>query len=160
MKLQKKVWPAVTCGLTALLAVLALVSCGSSPAISAAQPQQTVTINPGFQSQMSPIPTVPPYRCGAWSSNNAPDPGATIIIYAKLTHNSKGAQGVSASAVVHFQGGDAALPATTSDSGGYVSFTLSLQGRQPAQVPATVDVTFSGLPGGGKVTCTAFFTPR
>lgn len=147
-----------------LLAILALVcalaACGSGPTVSAAQPQQTVTINPNFQSQISPIPTIPPYRCGAWASNNAPGASSTIMIYSRLTHNSMGVSGISATADVHFQSGDVNLGTATSDSGGYATFTLPLQGRQPAQVPATVDVTFSGIPGGGTVRCTAFFTPR
>ena len=160
MNLLKRVWLSALFCVTALIAVPALAACGSAPAISAGQPQQTVTINPAFQSRVTPIPTVPPYRCGAWASNNAPDPGATITIYAKLTHNGLGVQGISASADVHFQSGNVTLPSIASDTGGYVSFGLPLQGRQPAQVPVTVDVTFSGLSGGGKVTCTAFFTPR
>lgn len=147
-----------------LLAILAalptLAACGSGPTVGAAQPQQTVTINPGFQSQISPIPTIPPYRCGAWSSNNAPGASSTIIIYARLTHNALGVPGISATANVHLQSGDVNLGTATSDSGGYATFTLPLQGRQPAQVPATVDVTFSGVPGGGSVSCTTFFTPR
>jgi len=119
-----------------------------------------VTINPGFQSQISPIPTVPEYRCGAWSSNNAPGPGSTIRIYAKLTKNIMGVSGATASAVVHFKDGDQPLDQkATSDSGGYVSFRLPLQGRQPVGVPATVDVTFSNF-AGGPLVCTAFFTPK
>jgi hypothetical protein len=48
----------------------------------------------------------------------------------------------------------------TSDSGGYVSFLLPLQGRQPVKTPAIVSVTFSNVPGySGKVQCSAFFTP-
>jgi hypothetical protein len=146
-------------GLCALVAVLALAGCGSGPTINAAQPQQAATINPGFQSQISPIPTAPPYRCGAWTSNNAPSPGATITVFARLTHNGKGVQGITAVADVHFRSGDVTLNQATSDSGGYVSFPLPLQDRQPVQVPATIDVTFSGLPG-GSLKCTAFFTPR
>lgn len=157
MKLLKR---AVLSGLIALIAALMLVACGSTLPINTAQPQQTVTINPAFQSRMTPIPSAVPYRCGAWASNNAPTPGATILIYARITHSSKGARGISARADVHFRGGDVALAAATSDAGGYVSFTLPLQDRQPRQLPATVDVTFSGLPGGGKITCTAFFTPH
>lgn len=160
MKLLKRARLSVLSGLIALIAALMLVACGSTPPLNAAQPQQTVTINPAFQSQMTPIPTAVPYRCGAWVSNNAPDPGATILIYARITHSSKGARGISASATVHFRGGDVGLPAATSDSGGYVSFTLPLQDRQPRQVPATIDVTFNGLPDGARVTCTAFFAPR
>jgi hypothetical protein len=146
-------------GLFALAAVLALAGCGSGPTINAAQPQQAATINPGFQSQISPIPTVPPYRCGAWTSNNAPNPGATITVFARLTHDGKGVQGITAVADVHFRSGDVTLNQATSDAGGYVSFPLPLQDRQPAQVPATIDVTFSGLPG-GSLKCTTFFTPR
>jgi len=144
----------------AIVAVLlSLAAC--QPAINATQQQQqTVTINPGFQSPVSPVPTVPPYRCGAWTSNNAPNPFATIMIYARLTHNAAGVAGESANAVVHFQSGDVPLDQTpTSDGGGYVSFTLSLQGRQPAHVPATIDITFLGLPGGPLKCSQAFFTP-
>lgn len=126
--------------------------------LSTAQPPQTVTVDPNFQGQMSPIPTIPPYRCGAWTSNNAPDPGATILVYARLTHSLRGVQGIAATAVVHFQGGDVTLKQATSDPGGYVSFTLALQDQQPTDLPATIDVTFSGLPG-GSLTCTTFFTP-
>src|SRR5579884_1248543 len=143
---------------SALLLGLLLTACGT--AVSSARPQQTVTVNPSFQAQISPIPTIPPYRCGAWASNNAPGASSTIVIYSRLTHNAQGVSGISATADVHFQSGDVNLGTATSDSGGYVTFTLPLQGRQPAQIPATVDVTFSSLPGGGTVRCTAFFTPR
>jgi len=123
-------------------------------------PQQTVTINKGFQAQTSPVPTVPPYRCGAWSSNNAPGAFSTIIIYAKLTKDVKGVGGATAQAVAHFQGNDLPLDKqAVSDAGGYVSFTLSLQGRQPRGVPTTVDVSFAVA--GTHVACTpAFFTPQ
>lgn len=136
-----------------------LAACGS--ATSANTSQQTVTINPTFQSQISPIPTIPTYRCGAWSSNNAPSTGSTITIYAKLSKDTAGVARATAVAVAHFQYGDVQLDQQPmSDSGGYVTFSLPLQGRQPSQVPATVDVTFSNFPG-GIVHCTpAFFTPR
>ncbi|HXR64416.1 MAG TPA: hypothetical protein VN729_00720 [Ktedonobacteraceae bacterium] len=144
----------------ALVALLALSACGSASTVnlSSTQPQQTVTVGTGFQSQMSPIPTIPPYRCGAWTSNNAPNPGSTISVYARLTHNLQGVQGMTATAIVHFQNGDATLDQATSDQGGYVTFKLALQDRQPTKVPATVDVTFSGVPGGAQK-CTTFFTP-
>jgi hypothetical protein len=119
------------------------------------------TINPLFQTQMSPVPTVEPYRCGAWASDNAPAPGDTITVYARLMHDLQGVAGKTASATVHFHSGDVTLAQqATSDEGGYVSFVLPLAGRQPARVPATVDVTFNGLPD-GPLRCTqAFFTPR
>ena len=69
-------------------------------------PQQTVTVSSGFQSQASPVPTIPPYLCGAWSSNNAPGPNSTIVIFARITKNLAGVNGATASAVVHFQSGD------------------------------------------------------
>ncbi|MBV8695338.1 MAG: hypothetical protein JO125_02390 [Chloroflexi bacterium] len=134
-----------------------LSACGG--AVSQAVPQQTVTVNKSFQAQLSPIATVPTYRCGAWSSNNAPGTYSTIAIYAKLTSDVAGVSGATAQAVVHFKYSDAVLDAQPiSNSGGYVSFSLPLQGRQPARVPATVDVTFKV--NGASVQCTeAFFTP-
>lgn len=147
------------CSLFFGLLLLALAGCGAAPAISATQPQAVATINPGFQSGVTPMPTVPPYRCGAWTSNNAPNPGATITVFARLTHNGKGVAGIAAVADVHFQSGDLTLNQATSDTGGYVSFPLALQNRQPALLPALISVTFSGLPG-GRLECTAFFTPR
>lgn len=142
------------------MALLALSACSSASAVdlNSTQPQQTVTINPGFQQHMSPVATIPPYRCGAWTSNNAPSTGSTITIYARLTHDLQGVQGKTATATVHFQSGDVTLDQATSDQGGYVSFKVSLQDRQPGKVPATVDVTFTGVPGGSQK-CSTFFTP-
>lgn len=142
-----------------LLLSLLLVACGSVT-VDQPAPQSTVTISKKFQSQLSPLPTTPAYLCGAWSSNNAPGRDSTITIYARLTKKVAGVGGATATAVVHFQGGDVTLDAhPVSDGGGYVAFKLPLQGRQPANIPATVDVTFSNFPG-GTVHCTqAFFTP-
>lgn len=138
--------------------MLLLTACG--PAASQVKPQPTVVISKSFQSQLSPIPSPATYRCGAWSSENSPDPNSTITIYARITKDLKPVSGATASAVVHFQNFDQPLDQTpASDNGGYVTFTLPLQGRQPANVPATVDVTFTHFPG-GIVHCTpAFFTP-
>jgi hypothetical protein len=139
-----------------------LASCAPSVA-SQTNTQQQVTISKTFQSGASPIPTVPPYRCGAWSSNNAPGASSTITIYARLTKNIAPVSGANATAVVHFKSGDQSINAQTpSDNGGYVSFTVQLQGQQPSKIPATVDVTFTNIPGGpGSLSCTpAFFTPQ
>jgi hypothetical protein len=144
---------------TACLALLLLLAaCGASSTQTTAQP--TVTINPSFQSQLTPVPTIPPYLCGAWSSNNAPGPGSTITIYARLVKNMHGVSGAAATAIVHFQGQDVQLEQAASDSGGYVSFVLPLEGRQPTGVPATVDVTFTNFPGGTLHCTSAFFTPQ
>ncbi|MBV9689101.1 MAG: hypothetical protein JO202_05250 [Ktedonobacteraceae bacterium] len=134
-----------------------LSACGG--AVSQARPQQTLTVDKSFQARLSPIATLPTYRCGAWSSNNAPGTYSTITIYARLTSDVTGVSGARAQAVVHFQYSDALLDTQpVSNSGGYVSFSLPLQGRQPARVPATVDVTFKV--DGEPVRCTeAFFTP-
>ena len=150
---------ALKCGVLCTALLLLLVACG--PTANPITPQATVTISNTFQSQVSPIPTVPTYRCGAWASDNAPRGSSTITIYARLTKDIAGVSGATATAVVHFQGGDQTLDQhPVSDAGGYVSFTLPLQGRQPDKIPATVDVTFTNLPGGGTIGCTpAFFTP-
>src|SRR5579863_8402429 len=140
--------------------IVLLISCGG-PTVDQATPQQTVTVSPKFQSQLSPIPTPPTYRCGAWSSNNAPGPNDTITIYARLTRNLAAVSGATATAVVHFQNNDQTLDQhPTSDSGGYVSFTLALQGQQPVKIPATVSVTFTNFPGGTLNCSQAFFTPQ
>lgn len=147
--------------ITAFLLALWLLTAACTPGVTASVPsdQPTVTVNPSFQTQISPVPTVPPYRCGAWSSNNAPGQYATITIYAKLTKASAGVSGASAVAVAHLQDNDVLLDQQpTSDDGGYVKFSLSLLGRQPAKVPATVDVSFRI--DKQTIVCTpAFFTP-
>jgi hypothetical protein len=143
--------------------LILFAACSSIVPVSQVQKAPTVTIPRSFQSQISPIPTFPPYVCGSWSSNNAPSPGAVITIYAKLSHNLAGVSGAVASATVHFQSGDVQLFTNpVSDSGGYVTFLLPLEGRQPAGVPATVSVTFTNVHGyKGAVDCTqAFFTPQ
>ncbi len=142
-----------------LLATLSWLSaCG--PTINQIQSQQTLTVNQQFQKQLTPIPTVPTYRCGAWVPHNMPGAYSSILIYARLTKESvSGFTGVTAQAVVHFKSGDVLLDEqSTSDTNGYVTFNLSLAGRQPPLVPATVDITFNTQ--GGPTTCTAFFTPQ
>jgi hypothetical protein len=146
-------------GSITLVALFLLVAaCG--PEVNQIKPQQTVTIGKTFQIQATPLATVPPYRCGAWASNNAPNAFSTILIIAKLTKNIKGVGGATAVATAHFEGGDVTLGTQpTSDQGGMVSFTLQLQGRQQKGIPATVGVSFTV--GGTTVQCSpAFFTPQ
>lgn len=139
-----------------------LAACG--PAVSSqVQIQPTPTISKSFQTINTPVPTVPPYRCAAWTSNNAPNGFSTITVYARITKDITPVIGANASAAVHFQSGDQPLIAQApSDNGGYVTFQLQLQGRQPRGIPATIDVTFSNIPGyNGSLRCTpAFFTPQ
>lgn len=141
-----------------LTLLLALVACG--PTINRPPQSQNITFDKTFQNQAQLAPPPPTYRCGAWSSNNAPGTYSTIVIYARLTENVIGVSKARASGVVHFALGDAVLDQQpVSDSGGYVSFPLSLQGRQPGGVPATVDINF--YVGSQTVHCSqAFFTPQ
>ena len=141
-----------------LLLLLCLLSACRSDAHQL-EPLPTVTVNPNFQRQLNPVPTIPPYRCGAWASNNTPGAYTTITIYAKLTKDMTGVPGISATAVTHFKDANITLDQRpVSDGNGYVSFTLPLQGRQPRLMPATVDVKFAT--SGSPVQCSAFFTPQ
>ncbi len=144
--------------LSCLFLLSAIVSsCGTT--VHEQEPQQTVVISPGFQALLSPVPTAPPYRCGAWSANNVPGAYSTLTIYAKLTHDGVGVTGASAKAIVHFMSGDLTLDQKPlSDTNGYVMFTLPLLGRQPRLEPATITVSFELQ--GESAECSAFFTPQ
>ncbi len=136
---------------------LALVACGTTGGLT--HKQQALGINPQFQKQLSPVPTISPYKCGAWSSNNVPGANSTITIYAKLTQDLNGVANIPANAIVHFRSGDAPVgQQALTDNKGYVSFSLPLGGRQPRMQPTTVDVTFNVR--GTLVQCSAFFTPQ
>ena len=144
--------------LLSLVLLLILAACGTTA--TQLKPQQPIVVNKSFQSQVSPVPAVPTYRCGAWSANNGPGAYSTLTIYAKLTTKDvQGVTGATANATAHFSTGDFPLDQQpVSDAGGYVTFTLPLQGRQPRLTPATVDVSFSV--NGKTVQCSpAFFTP-
>ncbi|GCE48904.1 hypothetical protein EI42_01415 [Thermosporothrix hazakensis] len=139
--------------------LLLIVGCSGPSAASPAKPRATATIDPSFQSQLSPVPTVPPYRCGAWASNYGPPAYGNVTIYARITKDNKGVKGLTATGTVNFDGWSEPLgDPQTSDEGGYVSFVIALGGRQPRLTPATVDITFTA--GNQKVTCSAFFTPQ
>ena len=141
-----------------LVPLLALAACG--PTVNRPPQSQNVTFGNTFQNQTQTVPSPPRYRCGAWASNNAPGTYGSIFIYARLTENVTGVSGAKAHGVVHFASGDVVLDQQpVSDEGGYVSFPLSLQGRQNAGVPATIDINFRV--GGQIVHCSsAFFTPQ
>src|ERR1700726_2843715 len=87
-----------------LLIILALLVAACKPAlgptvtISQTNMPATATVSTAFQNQLSPLPTVPSYRCGAWSSNTAPTSHATLTIYAKLTSYLTGVPDATASA--------------------------------------------------------------
>jgi len=142
------------------IACLLLLTTACGPTVNQVKPQQAVTIGKTFQTQATPLPTVPPYRCGAWASNNAPNTFSTILVFAKLTKNIQGVPGATAAATVLFAGGAVTLGTPpASDPDGMVSFTLPLEGRQPAGLPTTVSVSFTI--GGTTVQCSpAFFTTQ
>lgn len=141
-----------------LLLLLCLLSACRSEAHQL-DPLPTVVVNPNFQRQLGPLPTVPPYRCGAWASDNTPAAASAITIYAKLTGDVAGVPDIPATAIVHFKSANITLDQqAVSDRNGYVSFALPLQGWQPQLIPATVDVQFATA--GSPVRCTAFFTPQ
>src|SRR5437763_11173687 len=89
--------------------LVVLAACG--PATNSVQVQTTSTIDKNFQAQVSPIPTTPPYLCGAWSSNNAPSRYSIITIYVRLPKSIAGVSGATSIAVVHFRDGDQQLDA-------------------------------------------------
>ncbi|GCE27510.1 hypothetical protein KDA_29940 [Dictyobacter alpinus] len=144
-----------------LLTILFSVSaCGPTIEVNKPKPQPTVTIKKSFQQGVPSVPKFPSYVCGSWSSANNPGTYSVISIYARLTQNTKPVAGMSAQATAHFKYGDVNLDqAPVSDSGGYVTFYLQLQGRQPRQQAATVDVSFNV--NGKTISCTpAFFAPQ
>ena len=140
--------------------LLLFTACNSLTPVSKLKPTSTVQVNPSFQKQLTPVATETAYVCGSWASNNAPGAYSTIVIYARLMHDAHPISGATASAIAHFHTFD--LPLDThpvSDNGGYVSFTLSLQGREPRLIPGTVDVNFTL--NKQTIQCSsAFFTPE
>jgi ABC-type amino acid transport substrate-binding protein len=145
-------------GLLPFLLSFSLVGCG--PTVNQIKPQEPVSINKTFQRSLTPMPGVPQYRCGAWASTSAPGAYSSITVYAKITKDVTGVPGAMAQAIVHFKSSDVTLDARpVSDAGGYVTFALPLQGRQPRLSAATVDINFSVQ--GQTVHCSqAFFTPQ
>ena len=135
-------------------------ACGPTVTVNQIKPQESMSIDKSFQKSLTPLPAIPEYRCGAWTSTSAPSPYGSIAIYAKLTKDVVGVPGITAQAIVHFKEADVTLDARpVSDAGGYVSFALSLLGRQPRLSAATIDIDF--MVKGQTVHCSqAFFTPQ
>src|SRR6266487_421170 len=105
-----------------------LTACGATP--DQVAPQQAVTVSSGFQSKASPIPTIPTYLCGAWSSNNAPGPNSTIFIYARITKDHTGVSSAATTTIVPYEGSDQEHDKPpASDNWGNVSSTPVLAGR-------------------------------
>jgi hypothetical protein len=145
-----------------ILLPLALTACG--PTASQWQVTRNVSVGKAFQKNLPALAPIPRYLCGAWSSNNAPDPYSSINIYARLTQQVNQeitpVQAAPAQATIHYAYGDKKLDQVpVSDSGGYVTFYLQLQGQQPRLAAATIDIFFKV--DGHQIPCShAFFTPQ
>lgn len=148
--------------LPGILLLLTLSACG--PTANQWQATQNISVNKAFQKKISTLVPIPYYLCGAWSSNNAPNPYSSINIYARLTQHTEQemapVKAAPAQATIHYAYGDKKLDQVpVSDSGGYVTFYLQLQGQQPRFVAATMDISFKV--DGKQVPCShAFFTPQ
>jgi hypothetical protein len=132
-----------------------------------ANPVVTVTINLGGTST-TPLPTMTPYTCGAWTTNASPAYNANteIAVYAKYTQNMNGdPQGIDAAtavATMHWGDGttDTQTVNTTSDGLAVFDFNASDKAAAVGKLNlVTVTFTKDGTPG-----CTvgtdraAFFT--
>jgi hypothetical protein len=149
-----------------------IVACGGGTANSNAQsnltnPEVTVTINLG-NTNTTPLPTMTPYTCGAWTTNASPAYNASteIAVYAKFTQNVNGdPQGIDAAtaiATIHWGDGTTDQQTVNTTSDGLAVFDFNASNKQAAVGKLTlVTVTFTkdGTPG-----CTvgtdraAFFT--
>jgi hypothetical protein len=116
-----------------LLLSLLVIACGennANPTPDLGNPQITVTIH--FSNNMSSIPTVAPYLCGAWITNTTPAfrPGNKIPVYAHFIHdvngNPVGVTGASAQASVEWADGyrDSEVAITESDGLAVFYFTI------------------------------------
>jgi hypothetical protein len=160
------------CGaiLTLLLTSILLVACGGSA--SALQsplstPQVTVTIHLATN-DTGKLPTLPPYTCGAWTTNASPayNGNVPIPIYAKFVQsvagNPQGVAGASATATYYWGDGtvDTQTASTGTDGLAFFSMSAATKGGAVGKLSlVTVSFAKAGTPG-----CTvdkdraAFFT--
>jgi hypothetical protein len=140
---------------------------GNSPQSSLVNPAVTVTIDLQ-NTNTTPLPTMTPYTCGAWTTNASPayNAMAEIAVYAKYTQNVNGVpQGIDAAtavATMHWGDGttDTQTANTTSDGLAVFDFNASDKAAAVGKLSlVTVTFTKDGTPG-----CTvgtdraAFFT--
>lgn len=140
--------------LLVLLSVL-VIACGTSNTTTTrdlAAPQVTVTIR--FNTDTSPVPTVAPYLCGAWTTNTTPafNPGREVPVYAHFIHNVNGnpvgISGANAQATVEWADGYRDTEAATTGDDGLVVFYFAIPNR-PDMVNKNnlVFVSFTGSNG-------------
>ena len=133
-------------------------------------PPATVTIQFNNDLTTTPLPTQPPYLCGAWITNTSPAfvPGSTIPVYAKFIHlvngNPQGVAGAAAQATLYLTGAaPKALQPTTTQADGLAVFSFQLPNDPNiASHNNLVTVSFTGRDGSScKVDQdrAAYFTP-
>jgi hypothetical protein len=116
-----------------LLPSMLIIACSennATPAPDLGNPQAVATIH--FSNNMSLIPTVASYLCGAWITNTTPafKPGNKIPVYAHFIHNVNGnpvgVTGASAQASVEWADGykDSEVAVTESDGLAVFYFTI------------------------------------
>ena len=150
-----------------LVSVL-VVACGNTSATAGlGSPPVTLTINLN-QTFSSPTPTLPPYSCAAWVTQNSPAyyQNSVIEVYAKYVQNVNGnpagMSGAHAQATVLWPAGAPTTVAVNTSSDGLAVFPVSLQPDAVGHV-VLVEVSFTSLDG--QHTCNvsgsqdAFFTP-
>jgi hypothetical protein len=144
---------------SAILLLLSLsvlvMACGASNTTATTDlgaPPVTVTIR--FNSNASPVPTVAPYLCGAWTTNTTPafEPGREIPVYAHFIHivngNPIGVSGANAQATVEWADGYRDTTGATTGSDGLAVFYFTIPNR-PNMVNKNnlVVVSFTGPNG-------------
>lgn len=153
-----------------LLVSVLVAACGANNTAQVpGAPPVTVTINLN-RIFASPTPPLPPYSCGAWTTEATPGyyQGAVVDVYAKYVQNVNGnPQGMNqatAIASVYWPDGSVVtLPAVHTTSDGLAVFQIPLQ---PSAVNHVVLVGVSFTSADGSRTCNvsesqrAFFTAQ
>jgi hypothetical protein len=132
--------------------ILAACDTGSTTTTNLGEPQVTVTIH--FNNNVSLVPTVAPYLCGAWITNTTPafKPGDKIPVYAHFIHlvhgNPIGVGGASAQANVEWADGDSNRESAMTTTDGLAVFYFTIPNR-PNMVNRNnlVTVSFTGPNG-------------
>src|SRR5437016_407197 len=137
-----------------------IVACGGGTTNSNTQsnvtnPIVTVTINLG-NTNTTPLPTLSPYTCGAWTTNTSPAYNASteVAVYAKYTQsvngNPQGVDAATATATIHWGDGttDTQTINTTSDGLAVFDFNATNKGTAVGKLTlVTVTFTKDGTPG-------------
>ena len=113
----------------------------------AANADVTINSNVGGGATMPPVPD---YTLGMWSSNMTPSTGSTIMIYARLSHDTTPVPGVAVSISYNGRG-----LATNTNQDGIATFTIPATGT--TDHPVTVDGVVSI--NGQTINAQTFYSP-